>query len=124
MESTTAVARTVKPAAPFFDLQAQFATIRREILQAVSQSSKANNSSWGSKWSFSSKKLLPTSRLPSRLGAGQERTRSIWRFVPRPWAGRRSDYQSFTFVATAGPSLAPERTRICRYRTGHVQYRA
>ena len=35
MESTTAVARTVKPAAPFFDLQAQFATIRREILQAV-----------------------------------------------------------------------------------------
>jgi dTDP-4-amino-4,6-dideoxygalactose transaminase len=35
MESTSTIARTAKPSLTFFDLQAQFTTIRREILQAV-----------------------------------------------------------------------------------------
>ncbi len=35
METTSTIARTAKPAIAFFDLQAQFATIRHEILQAV-----------------------------------------------------------------------------------------
>jgi dTDP-4-amino-4,6-dideoxygalactose transaminase len=103
MESTTAVARTVKPAAPFFDLQAQFATIRREILQAVESVLESQQFILGQQVEFFEQEAGSYVEAPFAIGCASG-TDALYLALCAQGIGPGDEVitSPFTFVATAG----------------------
>ncbi len=103
MESTTAVARTVKPAAPFFDLQAQFATIRREILQAVESVLESQQFILGQQVELFEQEAASYVEAPFAIGCASG-TDALYLALCAQGLGPGDEVitSPFTFVATAG----------------------
>jgi len=103
MESTTAVARTVKPAAPFFDLHAQFATIRREILQAVESVLESQQFILGQQVEFFEQEAASYVEAPFAIGCASG-TDALYLALCAQGIGPGDEVitSPFTFVATAG----------------------
>src|SRR5712671_6087773 len=103
MESTSAVARTVKPSLTFFDLQAQFATIRREILQAVESVLESQQFILGQQVELFEKEAAAYVQSPFAVGCASG-TDALYLALCAQGLGPNDEVitSPFTFVATAG----------------------
>ena len=103
MESTSTVARTVKPSLTFFDLQAQFATIRREILQAVESVLESQQFILGQQVELFEKEAAAYVESPFAVGCASG-TDALYLALCAQGLGPNDEVITtpFTFVATAG----------------------
>jgi dTDP-4-amino-4,6-dideoxygalactose transaminase len=103
MESTSAVVRTAKPSLAFFDLQAQFATIRREILQAVESVLESQQFILGQQVELFEKEAAAYVESPYAVGCASG-TDALYLALCAQGLGPGDEVitTAFTFVATAG----------------------
>jgi dTDP-4-amino-4,6-dideoxygalactose transaminase len=104
MESTSAVARTVKPEGfAFFDLQAQFATIRHEILQAIESVLESQHFILGQQVELFEKEAATYVGSPYAVGCASG-TDALYLALCAQGIGPGDEVITtpFTFVATAG----------------------
>ncbi len=103
MESTSTVARTTKPAVPFFDLQAQFAAIRHEILQAVESVLESQQFILGQQVELFEKEAAAYVESPYAVGCASG-TDALYLALCAQGLGPNDEVITtpFTFVATAG----------------------
>jgi dTDP-4-amino-4,6-dideoxygalactose transaminase len=103
MESTSAVARTVKPGLAFFDLQGQFATIRREILQAVESVLESQHFILGQQVELFEQEAASYIETPYAVGCASG-TDALYLALCAQGVGPGDEVITtpFTFVATAG----------------------
>lgn len=103
MESTSTVARTAKPSLAFFDLQAQFATIRREILQAVEAVLESQQFILGQQVELFEKEAAAYVESPYAVGCASG-TDALYLALCAQGLGPNDEVITtpFTFVATAG----------------------
>jgi dTDP-4-amino-4,6-dideoxygalactose transaminase len=103
MESTSAVARTVKPGFAFFDLQAQFAAIRHEILLAVESVLESQHFILGQQVELFEKEAASYVEAPYAVGCASG-TDALYLALCAQGVGPGDEVITtpFTFVATAG----------------------
>jgi dTDP-4-amino-4,6-dideoxygalactose transaminase len=103
MESTSAVARTVKPGFAFFDLQAQFAAIRHEILLAVESVLESQHFILGQQVELFEKEAAAYVDAPYAVGCASG-TDALYLALCAQGVGPGDEVITtpFTFVATAG----------------------
>jgi dTDP-4-amino-4,6-dideoxygalactose transaminase len=103
MESTSTVARTAKAGLSFFDLQAQFATIRREILQAVESVLESQQFILGQQVELFEQEVASYVDVPFAVGCASG-TDALYLALCAQGIGPGDEVitTSFTFVATAG----------------------
>ena len=103
MESTSAVARTVKPGFAFFDLQAQFAAIRHEILLAVESVLESQHFILGQQVELFEKEAASYVGAPYAVGCASG-TDALYLALCAQGVGPGDEVITtpFTFVATAG----------------------
>jgi dTDP-4-amino-4,6-dideoxygalactose transaminase len=103
MESTSAVARTVKPGFAFFDLQAQFAAIRHEILLAVESVLESQHFILGQQVELFEKEAATYVGAPYAVGCASG-TDALYLALCAQDIGPGDEVITtpFTFVATAG----------------------
>jgi dTDP-4-amino-4,6-dideoxygalactose transaminase len=103
MEMTTAAARTVKPRFPFFDLQAQFATIRDEVLQAVEAVLDSQQFILGQQVDLFEQELASFVDVPFAVGCASG-TDALYLALLAQGVGPGDEVITtpFTFIATAG----------------------
>lgn len=103
MESTSAVARTIKPGFAFFDLQAQFAAIRHEILVAVESVLESQHFILGQQVELFEKEAATYVGAPYAVGCASG-TDALYLALCAQGVGPGDEVITtpFTFVATAG----------------------
>lgn len=103
MESTSTVAHTTKSAIPFFDLQAQFAAIRHEILQAVESVLESQQFILGQQVELFEKEAAAYVESPYAVGCASG-TDALYLALCAQGLGPDDEVITtpFTFVATAG----------------------
>src|SRR5579872_3741015 len=103
MESTSTVARMTKPGVAFFDLQAQFATIRREILEAVESVLESQHFILGQPVELFEKEAAAYVESPFAVGCASG-TDALYLALCALELGPGDEVITtpFTFVATAG----------------------
>ena len=103
MESTSTVARKAKPSISFFDLQAQFATIRREILQAVESVLESQHFILGQQVELFEQEAAEYVEAPFAVGCASG-TDALYLALCAQGVGPGDEVITtpFTFVATAG----------------------
>jgi len=103
MEATSTVARTTKPALSFFDLQAQFATIRHEILLAVESVLESQQFILGQQVEVFEKEAAAYVESPFAVGCASG-TDALYLALCTQELGPNDEVITtpFTFVATAG----------------------
>jgi dTDP-4-amino-4,6-dideoxygalactose transaminase len=103
MESTSTVARMTKPGVALFDLQAQFATIRREILEAVESVLESQHFILGQPVELFEKEAAAYCESPFAVGCASG-TDALYLALCALELGPGDEVITtpFTFVATAG----------------------
>jgi dTDP-4-amino-4,6-dideoxygalactose transaminase len=103
MESTSAVARSLKSEMAFFDLQTQFATIRREILQAVESVLESQQFILGQQVELFEQEAAAYCEAPFAVGCASG-TDALYLALCAQGVGPGDEVITtpFTFVATAG----------------------
>jgi len=99
----TASARTVKPRFPFFDLQAQFATIREEVMRAVEEVFTSQQFIQGPQVEILEKQVAAYVNAPFAVGCASG-TDALYLALLAQGVGPGDEVITtpFTFVATAG----------------------
>ena len=103
MESTSTAARTVKTGFAFFDLQAQFATIRHEILQAIESVLESQHFILGQQVELFEKEVAAYVEASYAVGCASG-TDALYLALCAQGVGPGDEVITtpFTFVATAG----------------------
>jgi dTDP-4-amino-4,6-dideoxygalactose transaminase len=103
MELTSTVARKTKPSISFFDLQAQYATIRREILQAVESVLESQHFILGQQVELFEQDAAAYVEVPFAVGCASG-TDALYLALCAQGLGPGDEVITtpFTFVATAG----------------------
>jgi len=103
METTTAAARTAKPRFPFFDLQAQFASIREDVLQAVEDVFNGQQFILGPDVKLFEQELASYVGAPFAVGCASG-TDALYLALLAQGVGPGDEVITtpFTFIATAG----------------------
>ncbi len=124
METSTAVARAEKSSLPFFDLQAQFATIRGEVLQAVGAVLDSQHFILGQQVELFEQEFAAYVDAQFAVGCASGTDALLpGAFGARRGARRRSDYDPLYIYCHGGFDRAyRSHTGFCRYSPGHLQY--